>query len=100
MITKKEQVCYESDSSGLKGSLEKVVFPKSNEDVQKIINSGGFDIVPRGAGSGLEGGCVPNNSIVVDLSKMNKTLSFDLEKMFIYVEAGITIRELNEKLSF
>jgi len=97
-MNKKETVCYESDASQLRGDVEKVVFAKSVNDIQKIVKTTGIDIIPRGAGTGLVGGCVPNNSIIIDLGKMNSVLDFDPVKSSVSVEAGITLKELNEKL--
>lgn len=98
-MNKKEMLSYETDASRLVGKAEKVVFPKKAEDVQNIIKSSGFDIVPRGGGTSQTGGTIPNNSIVIDTSKMNKILSFDFKKRIIEVEAGINLKELNEKLN-
>ncbi|MEK6859408.1 MAG: FAD-binding oxidoreductase [Nanoarchaeota archaeon] len=97
-MNKKELICYGSDASGLTGIAEKIVFPRNTEQVLAIMKSPAADIVPRGAGSGLVGGAVPNNSLVVDMSKMNRILKFNPVKRMIKVEAGITLRELNEKL--
>jgi hypothetical protein len=99
MVTKKEMVCYNTDSSRLIGNAEKVVFPKTVEGVQKIIKASNLDIVPRGAGSEKVGGVIPNNSIIVDMSKMNKASNFNALKRTVCVQTGITIRELNEKLN-
>jgi FAD/FMN-containing dehydrogenase len=99
MITKKEIVCYNTDASRLIGNAEKVFFPKTAKEVQKIIQTYNLDIVPRGAGSEKVGGVIPNNSIVVDMSKMNKVSNFDILKRIVCVQAGITIRELNERLN-
>jgi len=99
MITRKEMICYNTDASRLTGNAEKVVFPKTAEEVQRIVQTYNLDIVPRGAGSEKVGGAIPNNSVVVDMSKMNKVSNFDLLKRIVCVQAGITIRELNEKLN-
>jgi FAD/FMN-containing dehydrogenase len=99
MITKKEMVCYNTDASRLIGNTEKVVFPKTVKEVQKIVKTSNLDIVPRGAGSERVGGVIPNNSIVVDMSKMNEVLNFDALKRTVCVQVGITIRELNERLN-
>lgn len=99
MITKKEMVCYDTDASRLIGNAEKVIFPKTAEEVQKIIRACNSDIVPRGAGSEKVGGVIPDNSVVVDMSKMNKVSNFDALKRIVSVQAGITIRELNERLN-
>ncbi|MBD3252573.1 FAD-binding protein [Candidatus Pacearchaeota archaeon] len=98
-MNKREIVCYNFDGSGIEGKAEKVFFPKTPEDVQSIIRSGNFDVVPRGSGTGLMGGAVPKKSIVVDLSKMDKITEFDPKKNTVRVEAGISVKELNEKLN-
>jgi len=99
MVTKKELACYNTDASRLIGNAEKVVFPKTIDEVKKIISSSKKDIVPRGSGTNLVGGCIPNNSIVVDMRKMNKVSKFNAMKKTVKVEAGVTLKELNEKLS-
>lgn len=95
---KKEIVCYNSDASRIVGKAEEVVFPETVEDIKEIIRSAHYDIVPRGAGSNFVGGCTPKRSTVVDMSKMNKILDFNSKKRYVSVEAGVTIKELNEKL--
>tara|TARA_B100001971_G_C18246344_1_gene574528 strand:+ start:973 stop:2667 length:1695 start_codon:yes stop_codon:yes gene_type:complete len=98
-MNKKEMVCYDTDASRLIGKAEKVVFPKTVEEVSKIIQRTEKGVVPRGAGTNLVGGCVPNSSVVVDMSKMNKVSKFSSVKKIVDVEAGVTLKELNEKLS-
>ena len=99
-MNKKEILSYETDASRIIGKAEKVVFPRKAEDVQNAVKNSGIDIVPRGGGTSQAGGAIPNNSIVIDMSKMNKILSFDPKKRIIEVEAGISLKELNEKLNF
>ncbi len=99
MVNKKEIVCYNYDISGLIGNARKVIFPKTSEEVEQIIKDNEGDIIPRGAGTNLVGGCVPNNSIIVDMSKMNRVFNFNPVKKTVSVEAGTTLKELNEKLS-
>jgi FAD/FMN-containing dehydrogenase len=98
-MNKGELICYETDSSGLTGEVKRVVFPKTVEEVKQIVEQTEVDIVPRGAGSGLVGGCVPNRSVVVDMSKLDKIISFNKNKKVVEVGAGITIKELNDRLS-
>ena len=62
-----ELVCYNTDDSGMFGEASRVVFPRDVEDVIKIVFDS-QDLVPRGLGSNVVGGCVPSNSVVVDLS--------------------------------
>lgn len=98
-VNQKQIICYDSDASRLIGKTEKVFFPETTNEVQEIIKSTNLDIVPRGAGTSLVGGCVTNNSVVVDLSKMTRISNLDLRYKTVKVEAGTTIKELNEKLN-
>lgn len=98
-MNKREIVCYETDASRIKGSVEKVFFPESIDEVISIVKGSKIDIVPRGSGTNLVGGCVPSNSIVVDVSKMNKVTNLLPLRKTVRVEAGITLKELNEKLN-
>lgn len=99
MLAKKEMVCYNTDTSRLIGNAEKVFFPKTFKEVQKLVKIYNLDIVPRGAGSERVGGAIPDNSVVIDVSKMNKILNFDVIKRRVCVQPGITIKELNERLN-
>ena len=59
-----------------------VVFPRSAEEVQAVVKAAydaSVPVVPRGAGSGLEGGAIPyQGGVVLDLMKMKK---FKLHKV-------------------
>jgi len=90
--------CYNGDGSRLVGNVEKVISPQSVGEICSAIKNSGNDIVPRGFGISLVGGCVPNNSIVINMLKMNKVTNLDIEKKMVVVEAGVNIKELNEKL--
>ncbi|MDD5193299.1 MAG: FAD-binding oxidoreductase [Candidatus Nanoarchaeia archaeon] len=97
-MNKHELSCYNTDASRLFGETEVVFFPKNVTEVQAIIKEIDGAIVIRGAGTGLEGGCIPEKSSIIDLCKMNKIIDFNPLKMQVRVEAGATIKELNEKL--
>ena len=65
--------------------------------VCKICYENDVPFVPRGAGTGLSGGCVPvAGGIVIDLSKMNQILSIDLDRMVIRVQAGALVDEVQK----
>jgi FAD/FMN-containing dehydrogenase len=98
-MNKKISICYDTDASRLIGRTEKVAFPKKIEEVQKLVSSSKLDIVPRGAGTGLVGGCIPDGSLIIDMGKMNKLSEFNPVKKTIRVEAGVTLKELNEELN-
>ena len=97
MVTKKEIFAYQTDASRLIGEASKVVFPSTIEEVQTLVKNSDTTIVPRGAGTNFVGGCIPNNSLIMDLNKLNKVKEFS-PKGTVYVEAGVTLKELNQKL--
>lgn len=90
-------IAYSTDASMIPGNATGVLFPKSAEEISRIIKSGN-NFVVRGGGTGLVGGAVPLNSVVVDISKMNKILNLDRGKRIVEVEAGIILDELNNYL--
>ncbi len=98
-MNKKIITCYNTDASRLIGKAEKVAFPKKIEEVQELVKKAKLDVVPRGAGTGLVGGCIPDNSLVLDMGKMNNISGFNPVKKTVRAEAGVTLKELNEKLN-
>ncbi|MFA5174527.1 MAG: FAD-binding oxidoreductase [Candidatus Pacearchaeota archaeon] len=98
MLTKKEMTAFETDASRLVGNADKVFLPEDIEKVQELVKKFS-DIVPRGAGTNFVGGCIPNNSVVIDMNKLSKVLYLDKVKKTVYAEAGVSIKELNDKLN-
>ena len=86
---------YESDASGLEGRALDVVHPRNVAEVRGIVVNA-KRVVIRGGGTGLAGGCVPQNGldVVLDLSKMNGIHGFDRERKSIEVGAGVILDEL------
>jgi FAD/FMN-containing dehydrogenase len=81
-----------------------VVKPKTAEEVSeilKIANEFKIKVIPRGNGADLTGGAKPigpDESIVLDVTRMNKILDIDEENRIVTVEVGISWSELNEQL--
>jgi glycolate oxidase len=57
-----------------------------------------MDLVPRGAGTGLCGGATPQNSIVVDSSRLRQIGAGDIKSNKVIVEAGVPLDQLNRVL--
>jgi len=91
---------YEVDASRIKGKALDVVHPKNIQEVSRIVANTNR-IVVRGAGTGLVGGCVPQDGmdIVLDMSKMDSISNFDSERKTIEVEAGVILDDLQEYLA-
>jgi glycolate oxidase len=70
-----------------------VVFPTSTDEVARVMKflaERDIQIVPRGSGTGLTGGCVAfQNGVVVSTARMNKVLRIDLANRVAHVEAGV-----------
>jgi glycolate oxidase len=77
---------------------EVVVLPVNTGQVAEIVklaNKKHIPITPRGAGSGLSGGAIPENGgIVISLEKMNRLLELDKANMVAVAEAGIVTNDL------
>ncbi|OOY27497.1 FAD-binding oxidoreductase [Thioclava sp. L04-15] len=71
-----------------------VVLPRSTAEVAsalKACHEMGVPVVPRGAGTSLAGGSMPQaDSVVLGLARMNSVLETDYANRFIRVEAGRT----------
>lgn len=83
-----------------KAAPEVVFMAHSTEEVAavvKICNENKIPVTPRGSGSGLVGGAVPLlGGVLIDITKMNKILSYDLENFVVHVQAGVLLNDLAE----
>lgn len=71
-----------------------VVLPTSTEEVSAVLrfcNEVGVKVVPRGAGTSLAGGAIPQeDAIVLGVSKLNRVLDINYGDRTMRVQAGIT----------
>src|SRR5215210_2737975 len=71
-----------------------VVLPSSTAEVSAIMrfcHDNGVKIVPRGAGTSLCGGAIPQaDAIVLGVAKMNQVLDINFEGRTARVQSGIT----------
>lgn len=92
---------YATDASVYKEYPLAVCYPKTNEDIQKLIyfaQQNNTSLIPRTAGTSL-GGQVVGNGIVVDLSKyLTKIIEINKEERYCIVQPGVVRDELNRQL--
>ena len=92
---------YATDASIYEIVPDVVVFPRTVEDVQAAVRAcawHGLPITPRGAGTGLTGGCL-NRGVQLDLSRhLNQVLNIDIEQRTATVQPGVVLDELNAQL--
>jgi len=90
-----------TDATQIKSNPFLVVYPTDKNQVLEIVklaNEMKLPIVPRGGGSGLCGGATANNSIVVNMTKLNRIIKIDKKSKYAVVQAGIILDKLNKKL--
>jgi len=99
-----ELFVYESDGFTIaKARPAAVVFPTNVDevaDLMKILSRHGAQIVPRGSGTGLTGGCVAfENGVIVSTVRMNRIRNIDLENRVAHVEAGVLNTQLSDAVA-
>ena len=79
-----------------------VVFPLDVEECARLVRvcaDHGAPIVPFGAGTSLEGHIAAlRGGVSVDMSRMNAVLRLSVDDMDVSVQAGVTRRQLDERL--
>ena len=97
---KKDIMAYSYDASQVEGNLIAVVWPSSTKqvsDLMRYCSENQVRVFPRGAGTNLSGGAIPNKGVVVDFSRMNRILDVSLKD--VLVEPGVVIEDLELKLN-
>lgn len=84
------------------GLPDLVVYPGSIEDVVAVVDvcrSRRVPLVPFGAGTSLEGQVVPlQGGVCLDTSRLDRILRIGIEDLDVIVEAGVTRKQLDERL--
>ena len=80
-----------------------VVRPGNTDELCAVVASlteEGYAVIPRGGGMSYTSGYVPvlNESVIVDLGRMNKILVINEQDMYVTVESGCTWKALHEAL--
>ncbi len=95
------KMLYATDASVYRKLPSAVVFPKTTNDIQKIVEfatKNKIGIIPRTAGTSLAGQCV-GEGLVMDVSKhLNKIISLDEKKKTVTVQPGVIRDDLNRFL--
>jgi glycolate oxidase len=93
------KIPYNYDASPFSGKAICVYCPENEKEVVKFVKEAikyKMDIVPRGGGTSVVGGVIPSNSVVLDLSKLNK-IEIDEKNKIARADAGATIAEINKE---
>ncbi len=95
IVTEDERRAFETDALTSYRRLPlAVALPSSTAEVAAVLrfcHEHGVKIVPRGAGTSLAGGAIPQeDAIVLGVAKMNRVLELDFENRVARVQSGIT----------
>src|SRR5690606_10040734 len=80
-----------------------VALPRTTQETAAVLRwcrEAGVNVVPRGAGTSLSGGAIPQeDAIVVGLSKMNRILDVNYADRIVRAQAGVTNLRISDEVS-
>ncbi len=93
------RLVYGFDASPLQGEAQAVVFPRTLEEIQRLVQWAGkhrVPLVPRGAGTGLAGGAVPHTGgVVVAMTRWRRVHQLHPKTRFLETDIGLTNLEID-----
>lgn len=101
LSTGEEQlICYGSDATRAYARPDAVARPVDSgiiPEVMKAALANRVPVVPRGAGTGLSGGCVPvRGGVVVSTERLDRIMEIDTVDLVAVVEPGVVTAKLHE----
>ena len=95
MTSEDERRPYETDAfTAYRNMPLAVVLPRTTQEVSAVLSychENSVPVIPRGAGTSLAGGAIPQeDAIVIGVSKMSKILEIDYANRFACVQSGVT----------
>jgi glycolate oxidase subunit GlcD len=93
------------NSDGLPGYRRKprlAVFPGTRDETVAVVRAlaeSGTSFVPRGAGTGLSGGALADDVVLLGLHRLKRVMSIDQENLRAVVEPGVVNLALNKTVA-
>jgi glycolate oxidase subunit GlcD len=98
-----ELLVYNSDGlPGYRRQPKLAVFPGNRDEtiaVVRLLAAEGLSFVPRGAGTGLSGGALADDIVVVGVHRLKQILSLDIDNRRATVEPGVVNLRLNKHVA-
>lgn len=95
-------LCYEADFSIDKSLPEAIVIPDRAEQVAALMalaEREKIPVVPRGAGTGLNGGAVAvRGGVMIAMARLKRLLEVDFDNRFAVVEPGLVNLDLTHEI--
>lgn len=99
IIDPAEMYVYEMDAAFERGKPDAVVFPKSAEEISRMVRWAAdhkIPIVARGAGTGLSGGAVAEHGgIILEFSNFNRVEELDTIGRSVVCQVGVVNQALD-----
>ena len=95
-------IVFEYDGSVDRALPLAVVLPESTQQVSRVVQAAGrhgVPVVARGAGTGLSGGAIARQGVVIALTRMTRILEIDVENRLALVEPGVVNINLTNAVS-
>ncbi len=96
-----ELLVYESDGlPGYHRTPSLAVFPANADEALAVVRAlatHGVPFVPRGAGTGLSGGALADNVVLLGLQRLKKIIAIDPERRVARVEPGVVNTTLTKQ---
>src|SRR5712671_4702689 len=98
-----ELLVYNSDGlPGYRRQPRLAVFPGTREEtiaVVRLLADEGLPFVPRGAGTGLSGGALADDIVVIGIHRLKQIISLDVDNRRATVEPGVVNLRLNRHVA-
>ncbi len=102
LYDKLSRIIYSTDASAYKEEPIGVAYPKTNDDIKKLISfasANAITLIPRATGTSLAGQVV-GKGLVVDITRyLNKIIELNIEEKWVVVQSGVVLEELNKFLA-
>ena len=88
-----------TDASGFHGAAEGVLHPSTVVEVQqglRLAAERSLHVTVAGSRTGLAGGCVPVDGVVLATDRIRPEIAFDADRRVIHVGAGYRLAEIQE----
>ncbi|HJQ52278.1 MAG TPA: FAD-linked oxidase C-terminal domain-containing protein [Gemmatimonadaceae bacterium] len=103
LVRPSELLVYNSDGlPGYRRQPKLAVFPGSRDEAIAVVRALAAEdlaFVPRGAGTGLSGGALADDIVVVGMHRLKKILALDVENRRATVEPGVVNLKLNRHVA-
>lgn len=100
LTAREDLLCYAYDATGKSFLPDVVVVPRTVlhiAQVMRLANEHEVCVIPRGAGSGMTGGSLPESGgIVLVLTQFDRILEIDTQNLVAVVEPGVVTTQLHK----